>query len=100
MMSYLVTAHALQRELAYLPGFSVFVWKAEYDLKTLRVDAYFFENGENNIRFQKYSDTCRQGLKSAEMKKSKNDIFHLPSTSPFDNAYNVKMERTNRHNTR
>ena len=34
----------------------------EYDLKTLRVDAYFFENGEKNLSFQKYPDTVAQGL--------------------------------------
>ena len=35
---------------------------SENDSSTLRVDAYFFENGEKNLRFQKYPDTCGQGL--------------------------------------
>ena len=38
------------------------MWTSEYDLKTLRVDANFFENGEKNLRFQKYPDTCGLGL--------------------------------------
>ena len=43
--------------LLYLYSFSVFVWMSENDSSTLRVDAYFFENGEKNLRFQKYPDT-------------------------------------------
>ena len=35
---------------------------SENDSSTLRVDAYFSENGEKNLRFQKYPDTCGQGL--------------------------------------
>ena len=31
--------------------------------KTLRVDANFFEDGENNFRFQTNTDTCGSGLK-------------------------------------
>ena len=38
------------------------MWTSEYDLKTLRVDANFFENGEKNLRFQKYPDTFGLGL--------------------------------------
>ena len=38
-------------------------WKRiENDMKTLRVDASFFENGEKKLRFQTKTDTCGQGL--------------------------------------
>ena len=37
--------------LSYFHRFSVFVWTGENDSNTLRVDAYFFENGEKNLRF-------------------------------------------------
>ena len=33
---------------------------AKNDSNTLRVDAYFFENGEQSLCFQKYTDTCGQ----------------------------------------
>ena len=57
------SACSIERAVAYLPVFNVFVWTGEYDLKTLRVDAYFFENGvKNHLRFQKHPDTCGQGL--------------------------------------
>ena len=32
------------------------------DVKTLRVDANFFENGEKKLRFQTNTDTCGEGL--------------------------------------
>ena len=35
--------------------FSVLVWTGENDSNTLRVDAYFFENGENKSLFSKIS---------------------------------------------
>ena len=47
---------------ALLNSFSVFVWTGENDLKTLRVDANLFENGEKNLRFQVKTDTCGRGL--------------------------------------
>ena len=35
----------------------------ENDLKTLRVDAQFFENGEKSCLFQTKTDTCGRGLR-------------------------------------
>ena len=35
---------------------------SENESNALRVDAMFFENGENSLRFEKYPDTCEQGL--------------------------------------
>ena len=47
------TAHALEGMVSYLVNvfspfhrFSVFVWTREDDSDTIRVDAYYFENGE------------------------------------------------------
>ena len=37
-------------------SFCVFVLTSEKDSNTLRVDAYFFENGEKILRFQNYPD--------------------------------------------
>ena len=37
--------------LSYFHRFSVFVWTGENDSNTLRVDAYFFENGEKKSPF-------------------------------------------------
>ena len=52
------------RDAIVFPLFSVFAWTAENDSNTLRVDAYFFfENGGENLRFQKYPDTFGRGLK-------------------------------------
>ena len=48
--------------LSYFHRFSVFVWMGESDLNTLRVDAYFYENGGKNLRCQKYPDIFGQGL--------------------------------------
>ena len=77
MTSYLRSSPSCPNSIGYsacsierasvVPGFSVFVWTGEYDLKTLRVDAYFFENGEKNFRFQKYPDTCGQGLNESDL---------------------------------
>ena len=55
-------AFAPQEMLSYLYRFSVFVWTSENDSSKLCVDAYFFENGEKNLRFQKYPGACGQGL--------------------------------------
>ena len=38
--------------------FNDFVWTGENDLKTLRVDANIFENGEEKLRFQTKTNTC------------------------------------------
>ena len=46
------------RDAIVFPLFSVFVWTGENDSNRLRVDAYFFENGEKNLRFQTKTDTC------------------------------------------
>ena len=52
------------RDAIVFRRFSVFVWTGENDSNTLRVDAYFFENGgKKTLRFQKYPDTCGQGLR-------------------------------------
>ena len=37
-------------------------WTDKNDLKTLRVDTDFFENGGKN-HFQKYPDTCGHAIK-------------------------------------
>ena len=49
--------------LSHFHRFSVFVWTGENDLNTPRVDAYFFFfiTKKNNLRFQKYLNTCGQG---------------------------------------
>ena len=57
----LSNAHALRQELSYFLRFCVYVWTEENDSNTLRVDEDFFKNGEKNLRFQKYPDTCGQG---------------------------------------
>ena len=52
------------RDAIVFRRFSVFVWTGENDSNTLRVDAYFFENGgKKTLRFKKYPDTCGQGLR-------------------------------------
>ena len=38
------------------------MWKGKNDLKTLCVDADFFENGRKKLHFQKYPDTCGRHL--------------------------------------
>ena len=38
-------------------------WMGENDLKTLCVDANFFENGEKKLRFQTKTDTCGRDLR-------------------------------------
>ena len=38
-----------------------FLWTGENDSNTPRVDAYYFKNGEKNLRVQKYPGTCEQG---------------------------------------
>ena len=48
--------------LSYLHRCSVFVRIGENYSNTLRKDAYFFLNVEKTLRFQKYPDTCGQGL--------------------------------------
>ena len=54
----------------------------ENDSNTPRVDAYYFENGEKNLRVQKYPDTCGQGgvrsgdAKAARKSKKKNNKFN------------------------
>ena len=54
----------------------------ENDSNTPRVDAYYFENGEKNLRVQKYPDTCGQGgvrsgdAKAARTSKKKNNKFN------------------------
>ena len=40
--------------LQYFIRYIVFVWKGKNDWHTLRVYAYFFENGEKNLRCQKF----------------------------------------------
>ena len=68
-------------------------------MKTLRVDAYFFENGENNIRFQKYSDTCGQGLKSAETKNPKMIYFIYRQLHPLTMPTMLKWKVQEKNNT-
>ena len=58
----LVNAHSPSALSAFSNRFSVFVWMGENDLKTLRVDANFFENGEKKSRFQTKTDTRGRGL--------------------------------------
>ena len=43
-------------KLWYFHRFSVFVWTGDYDSNMLRVVAYLFENGDKNLRNQKYPD--------------------------------------------
>ena len=50
------------RDAIVFPLFSVFVWTGENDSNRLRVEAYFFENGGKNLRFQTKTDTCERGL--------------------------------------
>ena len=40
----------------------------KYDSNTLRVDADFFKHGGKNLRFQKYPDTCGQGLSGQKLR--------------------------------
>lgn len=40
----------------------VFVWTGENDSTTPRVDAHLVKNGEKNLRFRIYPDTCGRGL--------------------------------------
>ena len=54
--------HAQEGMLSYFHRFSVFVWKDENDSNTLRVDAYVLENGEKNLRFQKYPGPVIDGF--------------------------------------
>ena len=37
--------------------------RAKTSSNTLRVEGYFFYNGQKNLLFQKYPDTCGRGLK-------------------------------------
>ena len=54
-------SYALEGMLSYFHRFSGFMWTGENDSNTLRVDAYFLGGGKN-LSFQKYPDTCGQGL--------------------------------------
>ena len=43
---------------------------------TIRIDtAFFFENEGKNLRFQKYPDSCRQGLSDTHKKSSKAQAY-------------------------
>ena len=43
---------------------------------TTRIDtAFFFKNGGKNLRFQKYPDSCRQGLSDTQKKIPKHMVF-------------------------
>ena len=56
---------------------------------TIRIDtAFFFENGGKNLRFQKYPDSCRQGLSDTQKKIPKHKLTEerfawFPKTSGF-----------------
>ena len=54
--------HAQSGKLSFLNRFIVYAWTGKNDVKTLRVEANFFENGERKLRFQTNADTCGQGL--------------------------------------
>ena len=72
--------------LSYLHRCSVFVRTGENDSNTLRKDAYFFFNGEKNLRFQKYPDTCGQGLNVTDWRYFKltySISFNLSNVSNF-----------------
>ena len=66
------------------------MWTGENDSHTLRVDAHIFlENGEKNLRFQKYPDACGRGLsewdflkKSQLIVQSCFNFFIAPSAPP------------------
>ena len=54
-------SYALEGMLSYFHRSSGFMWTGENDSNTLRVHAYFLGGGKN-FSFQKYPDTCGQGL--------------------------------------
>ena len=47
----------------------------ENDLNTLRVDEHLFENGEKDLRFQKYPDTFGRDLKEMQRDRLKQPTF-------------------------
>ena len=56
--------------------FSVFVWTGGNDSNTLRLDAYFLENGEKiSVLSQKYPKSCGRGLKFSHGEKTHLDEF-------------------------
>ena len=50
---------------------------SENESNALRVDAMFFENGENSLRFLKYPDTCEQGLSLKLLNWAKFFVYEL-----------------------
>ena len=72
--------------LSYLHRCSVFVRIGENYSNTLRKDAYFFLNVEKTLRFQKYPDTCGQGLNVTNWRYFKltySISFNLSNVSNF-----------------
>ena len=55
-----------RQRFAFSNSFSVFVWTGKNYLKTLRVDANFFEDGEKKLRFQTKTDMIGQGLNNRD----------------------------------
>ena len=55
-------SHITKQCTCSTPGTIIFRTEENYS-NTLRVDTNFFKNGEKNLRFQKYPDTCGQGLR-------------------------------------
>ena len=49
-------------ELIENVGLSFLCGRTKNNLNMLCADAYFFENRETSLRFQKYLDTCGRGL--------------------------------------
>lgn len=50
---------------------------SQNESNALRVDAMFFENGENSLRFLKYPDTCEQGLSLKLLNWAKFFVYEL-----------------------
>ena len=44
-------------------------------MNTLRVDEDLFKNGEKDLRFQKYPDTCGRDLKEMQPERLKQPTF-------------------------
>ena len=77
--------------------FSVFVWTGGNDSNTLRLDAYFLENGEKiSVLSQKYPKSCGRGLKFSHGEKTHLDesILNLDSVPKNFNPRESYMHLT------
>ena len=62
-MSYIIQRMPCKACNRILIPRSVFVWTGKNEFEYATCGGFFFDNGQKNLLFQKYPDTCGRGLK-------------------------------------